>query len=360
MPSSFVNPTIANASQLGLGFATDSEPVCSIPGGSASDIEAVIRAVYRQVLGNAYVMESERPIALESPFRQGELSVREFARRLAQSELYRSRFFDNCPRYRAIELNFKHLLGRAPESYAEMVAHSDILDRYGFAAEIDAYIDSDEYSTAFGEDVVPYYRGHKTQSGHHAVGFTYLFELFRGAASSDKASIVGTRPHLTTALVKNIPSRALFRNSSQDGRALLADLFKPKPTAITGTATPVATRDAVVGNPIPPSLAQECQERAERIATLEKQLADLGPQASIGQASLSSWQSPAATEDPITMTLSERAALQFWQKPYPQSSDLIRCAKAQKKVITYLEQKIADGQRYVLFGERRLNKWRKL
>jgi len=276
---------------------------------------------------------------------------------LAQSELYRARFFDNCPRYRAIELNFKHLLGRAPESYAEMAAHSDILDRLGFAAEIDSYIDSDEYFAAFGDDTVPYYRGHKTQTGRQAVGFTYLFELFQGAASSDKASVKGTRPHLTTALVKALPSRTPLRSSSQatDARALLAELFKTAPATPTETAAGSVASTGL----IPPSLKQQCQERAEKVAALEKKLADLGPRASIGQASLSSWQSTTASEDSTAMTLSERAALQAWQKPYPQPSDLTRCAAAQEKVIAYLEQKIADGERYAFFGDRQLNKWRK-
>jgi phycocyanin-associated rod linker protein len=57
-----------------------------------SDIEAVIRAAYRQVFGNEYIMTSERIVSAESLLRQGEISVRDFVRALALSELYRTSF----------------------------------------------------------------------------------------------------------------------------------------------------------------------------------------------------------------------------------------------------------------------------
>ena len=45
-----------------------------------------------KVLGNAYVMESERLEIPESQFRLGEFSVREFVRAVAKSDLYRHSF----------------------------------------------------------------------------------------------------------------------------------------------------------------------------------------------------------------------------------------------------------------------------
>jgi phycoerythrin-associated linker protein len=148
-------------------------------------------------------MESERLSVPESQFKRGELSVREFVRQVAKSELYRSRFFDSCPRYRSIELNFKHLLGRAPDGYDEMKAHSQILDEGGFAADIDSYIDSDEYMEVFGEDTVPFYTGYKTQTGKKMVGFTHMFKLLRGASSSDfKGSLKGKQPALNKLVIQ--------------------------------------------------------------------------------------------------------------------------------------------------------------
>jgi phycoerythrin-associated linker protein len=149
-------------------------------------IDSLINNIYRQVLGNAYVMESERLVIPESQLKSREISVREFVRIVAKSELYRSRFFDNCYRYRAIELNFKHLLGRAPADFAEMRVHSTILDQGGHGAEIDSYIDSDEYQDAYGEMLVPFDRGSITQIGLSMQSVTNTRSLQGGAATSDK------------------------------------------------------------------------------------------------------------------------------------------------------------------------------
>ncbi|MEH2199213.1 phycobilisome rod-core linker polypeptide [Nostoc sp.] len=108
------------SSRLGISLFEDTHSTERVPGYSAEELEALITVIYRQVLGNAYVMESERLTVPESQFKRGEISVREFVRLVAKSELYRSRFFSNCPRYRAIELNFRHLLGRAPIDLEEM------------------------------------------------------------------------------------------------------------------------------------------------------------------------------------------------------------------------------------------------
>jgi phycoerythrin-associated linker protein len=194
------------ASQLGVGLFEDTPPLELVSGRSEEEVESVIRAVYRQILGNAYVMESERAIVPESQFKRGELSVREFVRAVAKSDLYRSRFFETCPRYRFIELNFKHFLGRTPNGLEEMRAHSTILDNEGFEAEIDSYLDSDEYQSAYGEAIVPYYRGYKTQPGQNMVGFTHMFALLRGASSSDlKGSIAGKAPVLNKYVIQNTP-----------------------------------------------------------------------------------------------------------------------------------------------------------
>ena len=194
------------ASELGVGLFEDNAPFEYVPGRSEEEVETIIRAVYRQVLGNAYIMESERATIPESQFKRGELSVREFVRAIAKSDAYISRFFETSPRYRFIELNFKHLLGRAPNSFAEMKAHSGILDNGGWEAEIDSYLDSDEYQNAYGEFIVPYYRGYKSQPGQTMVQFTHMFAMLRGASSSDfKGSLAGKTPVLNKNIIQGSP-----------------------------------------------------------------------------------------------------------------------------------------------------------
>ncbi|MDJ0518757.1 MAG: phycobilisome linker polypeptide [Trichodesmium sp. MO_231.B1] len=206
------------ASQLGVGLFEDTEPVELLPGRSSEEVETVIRAVYRQVLGNAYVMESERLSVPESKLKEGEITVREFVRQVGRSDLYRSRFFESCPRYRAVELNFKHFLGRAPDGYDDMKLHSKILDEGSFEADIDSYIDSDEYSSAYGENIVPYYRGYKTQTGKKMVGFTHMFQLLRGASSSDfKGSLAGKSPALNKYVIQETPLAVVPPSGASDG-----------------------------------------------------------------------------------------------------------------------------------------------
>lgn len=198
--------TFGPASRLGVALNEETPPWELIPGQTEEEKESLIRAVYRQILGNAYVMESERALVPESRLKRGELSVREFVRAIGKSDLYRSRFFETTPRYRFIELNFKHFLGRAPDGLEEMRAHSTILDTKGFEAEIDSYVDSDEYQSTFGENIVPYYRGYKTEPGRNMVGFTHLFALARGSSSSDlKGSISGKSPVLNQYVIQEIP-----------------------------------------------------------------------------------------------------------------------------------------------------------
>ncbi len=208
--------SLTAAQRLGIEPYSNAPAVAMLTNATAADKDVIIRAVYRQVLGNAYVMESERLTVAESQFKQGNISTREFVRQVAKSALYRSRFFENCPRYRAIELNFKHLLGRAPESYEETAAHSAILDTQGFEGEIDSYLDSDEYQNAFGENLVPYYRGFSTAGLQRMVGFTRLFQLYRGHANSDKAQTNGGKQsQLSREVMQNTASSVYIGSTGE-------------------------------------------------------------------------------------------------------------------------------------------------
>jgi len=164
-----------------------------VPNFTEEDSQSVIRAVYRQVLGNPHVMESERLVNAESQLCNGTLSVREFVRTVAKSDFYRARYFESCAPYRFVELNFKHLLGRAPVDQAELSAHIQTAINQGYDAEIDSYIDSQEYSRKFGEYLVPYYTGTKTEIGKKQVNYNRTQYLFKGSAeidSSNKNSIL--------------------------------------------------------------------------------------------------------------------------------------------------------------------------
>lgn len=156
------------------------------PTSSPEDVQAIIRAVYKQVLGNPHVMESERLTTAESQLKDGSSSVREFVRAVAKSDFYKARYFETCGPYRSTELNFQHILGRAPESQAEASEHIRRCAEEGFDADIDSYVDSDEYQEAFGENVVPFSR-EKSEAGRKQVVYNRNFAVNRGPAQVSSA-----------------------------------------------------------------------------------------------------------------------------------------------------------------------------
>lgn len=173
------------------------------PNFTEDDLQTVIRAVYKQILGNAHLLESDRLISAESLLRNGDITVRGFVRLVGKSEIYQSRFFSNSSQYRFIELNCKHFLGRAPKDQVEVARHVLIYKEQGYEADINSYIDSEEYVEAFGENTVPYARNTSTQVGSKNVDFNRTFRLFRGDATSDS----GKTARLISDLGANLASK---------------------------------------------------------------------------------------------------------------------------------------------------------
>jgi phycocyanin-associated rod linker protein len=204
------------ASRLGTSAFSDAPRVELRSTSTPEEIEQVIRSVYRQVLGNDYLMKSERLTSAESLLRDGDISVREFVRCVAKSELYKTKFFYNNFQTRFIELNYKHLLGRAPYDEAEVVYHLDLYQEKGYDTEIDSYIDSAEYTSNFGDNLVPYYRGFNTQPGQKTVGFNRLFRLYRGYANSDRAQVEGSSSRLARELAMNQASSIVGPSGSNE------------------------------------------------------------------------------------------------------------------------------------------------
>lgn len=195
-----------SATRLGFEPFINTSPVELRTQGTESDIQAAIHAAYRQVFGNDHLMQSERLISAESLLRQGNITIRDFVRALAQSELYRQKFFYSTPQVRFIELNYKHLLGRAPYDESEISDHVNLYTQEGYEAEINSYIDSLEYQENFGDAIVPYYRGFETQRGQKAVGFPRMFQLYRGYANSDRSQGKNKSAWLTQDLAHNSAS----------------------------------------------------------------------------------------------------------------------------------------------------------
>jgi phycocyanin-associated rod linker protein len=197
---------LQEAGRLGIEPFEEINPVQLPLTWTPDDAQAVMMAAYRQVFGNEYVMESERLTSLESLFLNGIVSVREFIRALAKSDLYRQKFLAPNFHVRFIELNYKHLLGRAPYDQTEISHHLDLFISQGYDAEIDSYLNSPEYLDHFGENTVPYYQDFQTdRPRQRTIGFSRLLQLYRGYASSDRAQ-GQKQPRLTWEVARNLAS----------------------------------------------------------------------------------------------------------------------------------------------------------
>jgi phycocyanin-associated rod linker protein len=213
------------ASRLGTAAFSNAASVELRPTATPGEIEAVILAVYQQVLGNPHLLTSERLVIAESLLRNRKITVQEFVRQVAKSDLYKQNFFHNSFQSRTIELNFKHLLGRAPYDQSEITDHMNLYQSKGFDADIDSYIDSPEYQTSFGENIVPYYRDFVTTGvGQRSVGFPRLLQLYRGFASSDRAQLIGNAPRLVKDLARNTASVVVPPSGAAGGFAFQSAL----------------------------------------------------------------------------------------------------------------------------------------
>tara|TARA_B100001175_G_scaffold74937_1_gene62602 strand:- start:643 stop:1377 length:735 start_codon:yes stop_codon:yes gene_type:complete len=168
----------------------------------------VIKRIYRQVFGNRHLMELDVNTSLEALFINGDLTVQGFVTALAQSETYKKLFLETNSPYKFVELNFKHLLGRAPHGQSEIMEHVKLLSDEGYETEIASYTYSAEYLTAFGIDQVPYSRGSNTMQGGSTINYarTNAFEVgYAGYDGAQKGSTL--LKSITTGSVPDITQR---------------------------------------------------------------------------------------------------------------------------------------------------------
>lgn len=130
------------------------------PGLSSTEKQDIIKATYRQIFERDITRAYSQSISyLESQVKNGDISMKEFVRRLGKSSLYQKQFFEPFINSRALELAFRHFLGRGPSSREEVQEYFSIVSKGGLSALVDALVDSNEYSDYFGEETVPYLRG---------------------------------------------------------------------------------------------------------------------------------------------------------------------------------------------------------
>jgi len=132
-------------------YTTDNLP-------SASEMDALILAAYRQIFHEQQMLSSNRQIALESQLKSGQITVKEFIRGLLTSDSFRRFNFDVNNNYRFVDLCIQRVFGRRVYSDREKIAWSIVLATKGSHGFITELLNSDEYISNFGEHTVPYQR----------------------------------------------------------------------------------------------------------------------------------------------------------------------------------------------------------
>jgi len=248
-------------------WVTSPEPVELRPNASEEDLQLVIKAVYKHVLGNHHIMESQRLESAESLLRNGDISVRGFVRAVAKSDLYRSLFFESSSAYSFIENNFQNLLGRAPEDQSEITAHTQICVERGYDGEIDSYIDSDEYWRSFGEDTAPYLRGQTTEAGFKNVSFNRTLAIAGGNASNNS----GKKAQLISDIAGNRATKVKSPKGSVSATAGTSGQFRIVVTGANtgGSRTPRSNATYQVGYKQLQNRIRNIQRSGGKIVSIE-------------------------------------------------------------------------------------------
>ncbi|PXF45458.1 Phycobilisome 27.9 kDa linker polypeptide, phycoerythrin-associated, rod [Gracilariopsis chorda] len=212
------------------------------PGWSSDEARVGVRVAIKKVFGNANLFDSDlAELATSISCVTETADMKEFVRALGLSSAYRKRFFESTSNTRFIELNFLHFLGRAPHTQEEVSAHIQIINDQGYNAEINSYIDSDEYDTLWGESRIPainFRGGHPYNNDMNKIAV-----LNGGFASTDRASskaylvsgdATGFNPY---SIRKGLPEAWVGENSARAiagpvGEFDSSKFWNPQPNAL--------------------------------------------------------------------------------------------------------------------------------
>ncbi|MEA5512811.1 phycobilisome rod-core linker polypeptide [Nodularia sp. UHCC 0506] len=123
-----------------------------------SEVQELIWAAYRQLFSEHEILKFYRQTNLESQVKNRAITVRDFIRGLAKSEAFRNLVVQTNSNYRLVEIALKRILGRASYNKDEEIAWSIKIATLGWNGFVDALINSQEYQSNFGDNIVPYQR----------------------------------------------------------------------------------------------------------------------------------------------------------------------------------------------------------
>ena len=120
---------------------------------SQDDRNIQIEEAYRQVFFHA--MKCDRDINLESQFRNGSITARDFIRGLLLSRRFQEGYVICNTNYRLVDQVIGRVLGRQTHGQSERISWSIRIAEKGFNTFVDEILNSDEYMQSFGYDEIP-------------------------------------------------------------------------------------------------------------------------------------------------------------------------------------------------------------
>ena len=120
---------------------------------SRDDRSAQIEQAYRQIFFHA--MKCDRDINLESQFRNGSITARDFIRGLLLSRRFQEGYVICNTNYRLVDQVIGRVLGRQTHGQSERISWSIRIAEKGFNTFVDEILNSDEYMQSFGYDEIP-------------------------------------------------------------------------------------------------------------------------------------------------------------------------------------------------------------
>lgn len=180
LPLLAYKPTTQNHRVASFGIADQNEDSPYIyrleDATSYPEIREVIWACYRQVFSEHATLAFNRQVTLESQLVNRVITVRDFIRGLAKSERFYNTVVAVNDNYRLVDVCLRRFLGRSAYNEEEKIAWSIKIGTLGFYGFIDALLDSEEYTNAFGDFTVPYQRKRMEGRPFNLVTPRYGFE----------------------------------------------------------------------------------------------------------------------------------------------------------------------------------------
>ena len=139
-----------------------------------SNINSLIEQAYQQIFFHA--MQSDREPFLESQLRSGNITLRDFIRGLLLSERFQQGYYQCSSNYRMVDQVVGRVLGRPVHGDAERLAWSIVIGEKGFTNFVDTLLNSDEYMSCFGYDLVPQQRSRVLPG--RSLGETPIYQSF--------------------------------------------------------------------------------------------------------------------------------------------------------------------------------------